>query len=553
MNRKILIILLALVTIALSVYSAKTDDYYRSTRQNVNLFSEIYLNIIENYVDVVDPEPFIQAAVQGMLNELDPYTAFFDQRGTERLRDRSRGQYGGIGMRVGLQGTERRITVIAPFEGTPAARAGLRPGDIILRVDSVDVGEMPLDEAVTYIRGEPGTQLRMVIQRPGLSGEMEFDLVRETIILHDVQLATMLENEIGYIRLNGFSENAGADLETAVVDLRLQDAQALILDLRSNPGGLLSAAVDVADLFLPLDAPIVSTRGRQGELLGQHNGLRAAIVPPEMPLVVLIDHGSASASEIVAGTLQDHDRALVIGRNSFGKGLVQGIVNLPDERTLKITKARYYLPSGRLIQRIDYFRDNETLSHDLSGTTVDEDTLFYTSHQREVLSGRGIVPDIEVESETLSRFTSEVWRQRQVFDFLTRLELEEQLPEAPETASTLLDRFAAFLAASDFECPTLGETELDSLEAKIVREDFPPAVMETLTQLRSQLQNGLALEFERNRDELERLLTLELADRLEGTSGRVLASLRQDPVLEQALAVLADRRQWHARLNLPVN
>jgi carboxyl-terminal processing protease len=550
MKRKALIILLVLTTLALSVYSAsKADDYYRDTRNSVNLFAEIYSNIIENYVDVVDPEPFIQAAVDGMLGELDPYTSFFDRKGTERLRDRSRGEYGGLGMRVGLQGEERRITIIAPFDGTPASRAGLRPGDVILGVDSIDVTDMPLDEAVTYMRGKPGTPIMMRIERPG-HGAMEFNLVRDVIVLHDVQLATLLEDGVGYIKLNSFSENAARDLETALVDLRLQGMEALVLDLRSNPGGLLSAAVDVTDLFLPEGASIVSTRGRNGELLDEYTGSRKSLLPPEMPMAVLVNQGTASAAEIVSGSLQDHDRALVLGSNSFGKGLVQGVINLPDNRTLKITKARYYLPSGRLIQRIEYFRDNETLDHTLSGMSLTSDTLFHTSHGRDVLSGRGIIPDIEVEALELSRFTSEVWRQRKVFDYLTRLETEQGLPETVEVTDELLSGLRSFLAEDEFELSQVGAVELDSLEAKIERAEYPVATMEALEALREQLQSDVPEEFDRNRVELERLLLLELADRLEGDEGRVRASLLQDPVLEEARAVLTKQERLFGLLNI---
>ncbi len=550
MKRKSLIILLVLTTLALSVYSAsKADEYYRDTRDSVNLFAEIYSNIIENYVDVVDPEPFIQAAVDGMLDELDPYTSFFDRQGSERLRDRSRGEYGGLGMRVGLQGDERRITIIAPFDGTPASRAGLRPGDVILKVDSINVTDMPLDEAVTYMRGRPGTPIIMQIDRPG-QGTMEFNLVRDVIILHDVQLAALLEDGVGYIKLNSFSENAARDLETALVDLRLQGMKALVLDLRSNPGGLLNAAVDVTDLFLPEGAPIVSTRGRNGELIDEYTGRRKAVLPLEMPLAVLVNQGTASAAEIVSGALQDHDRALVLGSNSFGKGLVQGVINLPDDRTLKITKARYYLPSGRLIQRIEYFRDNETLNHTLSGINFTSDTLFQTNNGRDVLSGRGIIPDIEVDALQLSRFTSEVWRQRKVFDYLTSIETEQGLPETVEVTDEQLSGLRSFLMDCDFELMPVGAVELDSLEAKIERAEFPAATLEALETLRGQLQSDVSDEFERNREELERLLLLELADRLEGNEGRVRASLLQDPVLEEACAVLTKQERLFGLLNI---
>jgi carboxyl-terminal processing protease len=550
MKKKLLIILLVLTTLALSVYSAsKVDDYYRDTRNSVNLFAEIYSNIIENYVDVVDPEPFIQAAVEGMLGELDPYTSFFDREGTERLRDRSRGEYGGLGMRVGLQGEERRITIIAPFDGTPASRAGLRPGDVIIGVDSIDVTDLPLDEAVTYMRGKPGTPITMRIDRPG-QGTLEFDLVREVIILHDVQLTTLLEDNVGYIKLNSFSENAARDLETALVDLRLQGMEALVLDLRSNPGGLLSAAVDVTDLFLPAGTPIVSTRGRNGELIDDYVGRRKAVLPADIPLAVLVNQGTASAAEIVSGALQDHDRALVLGNNSFGKGLVQGVINLPDEKTLKITKARYYLPSGRLIQRIEYFRDNETLDHTLSGVSLSSDTLFHTSNGREVLSGRGIIPDIQVDALELSRFTGEVWRQRKVFDYLTTLETTQGLPVVVEVTEQLLRGLNSFLVDCDFEVPLVGVAELDSLEAKIERAELPSETLDALEALREQLQTDVTDEFDRNRDELERLLLLELADRLDGDAGRVRASLLQDPVLDEACDVLIRQERLFGLLNI---
>lgn len=556
MKRTTLFVLLVL-TVGLGWSSTTRDDYYRSTRDNIDLFSEVYLNIIRDYVDVVDPEPFVQSAISAMVDQLDPYTTFFDEKDTERLRSTSRGKYGGIGMQVGIQGKNEEITVIAPMDGTPAARAGLAPGDVIVRVDTVSLKDMSLDEAVNLMRGDPGTPISLTIRRSGISELLEFHLKRAEILLKDVKLAQLLpesisgDHQIGYVKLGGFSANAPGDLEKAVRGLLAEhDLDAFVLDLRSNPGGLLKSAVGVADLFLEKGKPIVSTRGREGKVLHEFNSEHVPVLPPDLPMAVLINNGSASASEIVTGALQDHDRALVAGQTSFGKGLVQSVVNLDNGKSLKITTARYYIPSGRLIQRIDYFHGNDVLNHDLTAMNVGQDTLFHTSNQRQVISGKGIIPDLELEPRRTSRYTTEVWRQGMFFDFVNTLDDSGQDLSLITEVGSLLPDFRRFLEESEMEYRPAGMNLLDSLESTFSTEEYSNRVTEQLQKLKSALLSEGAGEFDTHQDELVQLLTLEIASRTGGTEGRQRAALDYDRVLKETLAHLLDGEYYASTLNL---
>ena len=546
MHRFILFpILFLLLTGGVSRAETSRENYYRSTRANIKLFEEVYLKTVNNYVDVIDPEPFIREAVDGMLSRLDPYTAFFDEKGTERLRTNSSGHYGGLGMQVGLRGKPKELTVIAPFADTPASRAGIRPGDVILEVDSLTISGMPLDEAVNYMRGEPGTPVRLLIRRPGFSDPLEFHLERALINLKDVQLATLLENQVGYVKLNGFSRPAPQDLEAALEDLLDRGMKSLILDLRGNPGGLLRSAVAIADLFLPRDAEIVSTRGRDGELIRSYLSLHDPVLPPDLPMAVLINQGSASASEIVSGCLQDHDRAVLLGTNSFGKGLVQSIINLPDNNSMKITTARYYIPSGRLIQRIDYFADNPILNHRLSASNAFTDTLFSTEHGRRVISGRGIDPDITVKKEKLSRFTTELWREGKFFAFVTALAATGELDSTTNVDASILSPFTAFLDSTGFRYRSPLLSDLDSLRSRLDDDQLTSPVNEALQTLAAALETENDTGVSEHAPEIIHMLRLETAAYFHGGAGRALAALEDDPVLRKALEILGDSLRYH--------
>jgi len=523
------------------------EAYLEDVHENLIRFGEVYRNLAFRYVDQINPEAAMNAAIRGLLDELDPYSDYFIEEAAQELDDMSRGQYGGIGMEVGLRGSDKRVTVVSPFEGSPSWKAGLLPGDEIVRVDSVEVTGKALSDVVKLIKGPQGSSVTLGIRRAGGREVKDYTLVRELINIQDVKLAEMVDpaTGTGYIRLVRFSGLAGENLAKAVEDLKAQGLKRLVLDLRGNPGGLLREAAGVAELFLPKGTPIVVTRGRNDELIKEIRAERGPVFEGE--LVVLVDGGSASASEIVAGCLQDHDRALVVGQQSFGKGLVQSVLDLDEEAKMKLTTARYFLPSGRLIQRIDYFEKNEVLDHVAEAAL--KDTLFQTVHGRRVVGGKGISPDVEVKPERQAWLTLELWRANLFANYVSDRSAAGKLAEGVR-AATLLPDFRAYLDEQKFEYQPRGTAQLDELKKILEEEEVGEAGMKALEALRSALGDNLSQQFEAHADELERLLALELVDRREGSTARSRAALAQDVAYQRALELLGDPDGYQRTLGL---
>lgn len=530
---------LGLILLAILMGSADQPDrdtFQRDIRQNLNRFGEVYRNLAFRYVDQIDPEAAIEAAIRGLMDELDPYSDYFIEDAAQQLADMSRGEYGGIGMEVGLRGSEKHITVISPFEGSPAWDAGLQSGDEIVGVDGTDVRGKPLSDVVGLIKGKPDTPVVLRIARG--SEEADYSINRALITIRDVRFAELMDPAagIGYIRLTRFSGKASENLATAISELNEQGMRSLILDLRGNPGGLLREAAAVADLFLDEGLPIVLTKVRDGVVKQELGSRRTPLFTGE--LVVLINGGSASASEIVAGSLQDNDRAVVLGSPSFGKGLVQSVIDLDDEAKIKLTTGRYFLPSGRLIQRIDYFEDNEVLIHHSDSTLVD--TLFHTMAGREVVGGRGISPDIDVEAEKRSWLVTELWRNTMFSNYIADRARDGRLPDGRADRSMLKD-FRSYVEEMEFEYRPRGMTQLEELEKILAEEAAADAASKALKQLRKVLNNGLDQQMDTHQDELLRMLDLELASLRGGAEARTRLALQQDIAYERALEVLHEK------------
>ena len=484
---------------------------------NLDLFVEVLHKIEDNYVDPVDPRRMIEGALKGMLKELDPYSQYLDQKAYTSLQDVTHGKFSGIGVVVSVR--DHYPTVISPIEGSPAWTAGLQSGDVLVRIDGKSTADFTVDDAAQLLRGAEGTQVRVTVRREGDDAEREFVLRRGEIVTKSVPYAFVTEGGAGYLRLANFSETSGAEVRAATERLRRQGARTLILDMRSNPGGLLDQAVDVAEQFLPEGALVVYTRGRGR---GQDNRFYASGARSETrwPMVVLVDRGSASASEIVAGALQDRDRALLIGRTSFGKGSVQSVFPLRGRAAaLKLTTARYYTPSGRSIHRAtrDSLEDeDEDLSEsdepaggtnpspEAAGDTVSR-PVFHTAGGRLVEGGGGIKPDLEVPEDTIPPLTLRVEQRGLPFRFANRW--INTHPGAKRTASpngAVWDDFVAFLRVE-----------------KVPIEE-----------------HDLAAE----REVLERSLQRELARRAGGDSAAARAALPNDPVFRRAIEVLGRAR-----------
>ncbi|MEL7168908.1 MAG: S41 family peptidase, partial [Bacteroidota bacterium] len=499
------------------------------------------------YVDPVDPERMMRAGIEAMLETLDPYTVFIDEAANEDIDIVTRGRYGGVGVTVSLRG--ERFTVVEVVEGYSAAEVGMRPGDTILSVDGTPVSEFAQDDLRALLRGTPGTTVDLSVEREGEPGALAFTLTRAEIQLKNVTHSGFLGDDaagVGYVRLERFARTAASEVEDAVATMQAEGTlSGLVLDLRGNRGGLLDQAVDIVGHFVPQGSVVVSTRGRAAESERVYRSEAAPIVP-DVPLVVLVDGVSASASEIVAGALQDHDRAVVLGETTFGKGLVQIIRPLPYNTSLKMTTSKYYIPSGRSIQSVTYWRDE-------AGGHADEvpDSLrraFETLAGRTVFDGQGINPDIEASLGPVSELEEALVRRAAFFRFANRFAAETPtLPTGFAVDDALLDRFRAFVDAEDIAYETRAERMLAELVADLDEAGYD-ATDDEVADLRAELIDEKEADFERHAPRLRERLRQEILSRYVGQPAQVATSLGTDPQLRQAVAVLGDRAQYRSVL-----
>jgi carboxyl-terminal processing protease len=519
---------------------AGNEQMYLKLDKGLFYLKQVYETISQNYVDEVDPEGLSKSAIHGIVEELDPYTVFFEKKGSEHLDIITRGKYGGLGMEISKQ--EGKITVISPIDDTPAQRAGIRAGDIIVTIGDENTEQMTLEQASGKLRGPAGTKITIEIKRPGLNDPIKLSLIREDIVIKDISYAGFVEPGTAFLRLSSFSDKAASELKEAIRRLEKNgDIERVILDLRGNPGGLLASAVEVANVFLPKGELIVETRGNH-ERETKFDTPQSAMLG-DVPLVVLVDGGSASASEIVAGAIQDLDRGVVIGSRTFGKGLVQQVypVDKVNDAFLKITTAKYYIPSGRCIQKDDYKKNKDVFSEVGDSSEFNNHKKYYTRNGRTVFGGGGISPDIKVDRRRMNQYVMALWVQGHFFsftvDYLAKYP-EMELENGFHVTDQILKDFQLYLIEKEMDFQIEGEEELEDFLELAKQEKYSDDMVDLVEVALQKLTHEKTIQFDKNIERIKESLEAEFAEKLGGNSARIATLLKYDETVAAALEVL---------------
>jgi carboxyl-terminal processing protease len=521
------------------------DEYFEVSR-NIDIFNSLYRQVNRYYVDTVDAGRLMQAGIDAMLSTLDPYTRYIPESKAEDYRFVTTGTYGGIGASIRLKGDY--VCLLEPYEGFPAQQAGLQAGDLIVAVDSLPMTGKSSDEVSHALKGKPGTFVTLTVDRGGK--RITETLTREEIKIPNVPYAGLLQDGIGYIRLSGFTDRAGREVRTAMKDLLKEERlTGVVLDLRGNPGGLLHEAINVANVFVPKGVEVVHTRGRMKEWNKVYLTLDDA-VDDSIPLVVLVNSGSASAAEIVAGALQDLDRAVVIGQRTYGKGLVQITRPLSYNTQVKMTSSRYYIPSGRCIQALDYSHRNPDGS---VGKIPDSlITAFRTLAGRPVFDGGGILPDIVMPSSAASGVMAGLLGRMLIFDFATAYHATHDSigPVGQfEAGSAEYAAFRKFLAERAYSDSSSGRRELEAFHRAAESEKVLDLLRPEYTALKRKMETSGNAQLDAAEEEIRDRLGEEICSRYGWQRGRILASLRHDPTLRKAIGVLTQPGEAASILN----
>ncbi|MFC2103000.1 S41 family peptidase [Bacteroidota bacterium] len=542
---KIRLIKKVVIAVIVIILFTGFSDIYFEINKNIELFSKVYKEISFNYVDEVDPEHFMRAGIEGMLSSLDPYTVFIDEKKKEDIDLITIGKYGGIGISIGVRGD--KVTVVEVLDGYSAQKQGIKVGDIIIEAAGIEITPNNVDDISSLVKGDPGTTVYLKVLRNEITDTLDFDIVREEVIIKNLAYAGFYpENSNNvYLKLNNFSRSASDEVKQAIKDLKSEkEIKSMVLDLRGNPGGLLDIAVDICDKFLMKDLLIVSTKGRSNTSIKEYFSTQEPMIGTSK-LVVLINSGSASASEIVAGAIQDHDRGVILGTRSFGKGLVQTISPLSYNTSLKITTAKYYTPSGRCIQEVDYSDNSDVISTQDSIISGE----FLTDNNRIVLSKGGIMPDSTIEYSIDGTITRELLAHGLIFKFANHYYYNN--PEIDLTKiddENLLKEFKQYTEEQNFEYKSEAETHLSML-IDDVDENYS-LLSEELKSLKDRISKLKYDDFNLYSKEIFSELKEELALRYLGIEGRITQHLKNDVQFQAALNVLQNSGVYEKLLNL---
>lgn len=544
-------ILLAVATVATLIAAGATRSPKSDITRNLDVFTSLYKALQTNYVDSIDADKSMKTAIDAMLSEIDPYTEYIPESDQDEFMTISTGEYGGIGSYIN-QRPEGGVQVTEPRFGTPSQRAGLRPGDVFLVIDGDSVAKSPSSEVSKKLRGQAGTDVKVTVRRPYVEDSiLDFTITREKIDVDPVPYYGVVRDGIGYIQITTFNEKTFPQTRDALLDLKKNPAvKSIVLDLRNNGGGLLESAVQVVGLFVPKGTEVLRTRGK-GLLNEKIYKTTHQPADTDIPLAVLVNSGSASAAEIVTGALQDLDRAVIVGERSFGKGLVQSTKQLPYNGMLKVTIAKYYIPSGRLIQAIDYSHRNPDGS---VGRIPDSlTTVWHTRAGREVRDGGGITPDIKVELPEGNRLVYNIIRDNWSFDFANRYAARHDsvaAPEAFEITDTIFSEFKAFIDPDKFKYDRTTDLIMEQLQKAAESEGYlNDQVQSGLDSLKTLLHHDLNRDLDFNRKLISEYLASEILQRYYYERGAIISSLKSDIELDSAAAVLSDPTRYRAILS----
>lgn len=549
----LLILLVATVTQAQTAGTAK--NHHLEVAKNLDIFNQVYKNLDLLYVDTLNPDQVVSTGIKAMLQSLDPYTEYYPESETKNLKMMITGKYAGIGAIIRYHRKLKRIVIDEPYEGMPAAEAGLKKGDIILSIDDSVMTDRDVSYVSSRLRGDAGTKFVVKVLRPSTGKKMEFKITRRSIKLPELPYYGILEGNIGYINLNQFTEGCAREVRRAFIDLKKRGATALVFDLRNNGGGSEAEAVDIVNLWVGKDQTIVENRGKISQANHAYK-TRLEPVDTEMPLVVLVNGETASASEITSGALQDLDRAVILGTRTYGKGLVQIPLDMPYNTNLKLTTSKYYIPSGRCIQAINYSRNGtggyrervpDSLTH-----------VFHTAAGREVRDGGGITPDVEVKNDTIPNIAFYLSGSGQdstevMFDWVTDYINRHPTIAAPREFHLTDEEFADFkqcVVKSGFTYDPVSQKQLKQLEKTAKAEGYYEQAREAFELLASKLKHDVATDIDKHEDILRQIIELDIIAAYYYQAGSIEAGLQHDKQLKEAIRLL-QQPETYKKLLIP--
>ncbi len=543
----------ALVLVAAATLSglAATRSNKGEITRNLDIFNALYKELQTNYVDSISAEKSINTAIAAMLNDIDPYTEYYSSSNQDDIALMTSGEYAGIGAII-MEKPGKGVFISEPYLGSPSQKAGLKPGDLIMVIDNDTVTSWHSDQVKSKLTGQAGTPLKVTVKRPYAEDSIiTVNIVREKIQIPTIPYYGVVKNNIGYIDLSSFTDKSGAEVRNALLTLKKNpNVKSIILDLRGNTGGLLEEAVKIVGLFVPKNTEVLRTRGK-GVMNEKIYKTTTSPVDTEIPLAILTDGNTASASEITAGALQDLDRAVIVGSRSFGKGLVQTTRPLPYDGILKVTIAKYYIPSGRLIQAIDYSHRNP----DGSVARIPDSltNVFTTKHGREVRDGGGITPDIKIEYPEINRLTYNIIVDNWAFDYATKFAAENREIAPAEKfvlTDSIFEDFKAFIDPQKFNYDKVCEQMLSTLKKTAETEGYMnDSIKAQFNILEGMLKHNLNHDLDNNRDAIEEILAGEIIKRYYYQQGQVIEALKRDATLDSAAVILNNPTRYKETLS----